>query len=350
MKKTYKSIIFQIVFIIIFISIITGLYIICGKQNVSQIMESTENAYKEKMEMPALSSGIKPVKIPDYSRYSYKYAYTINVAGRIKRVIFKLPIPYNDNEKQYITEYTFSMKPSRIYNEKNNTIAEFHLDNLNNQSFVIELSGLAKVRTYDYSTASIINTKQKSEKDLSKYLAAEPLIESNAPIIKSVARKIKGKTQEEIVNNIYEYVSKNIHYTPIPGNIGAKKALEIRKGKCSEFSALMVALCRAKKIPARIVVGQIARDRDTKHNWVEVYYNKYGWVTYDPTERPTIVTTYNQNGEIVKKENKINSQKIHANFIASGVNQFTPWLISYSVSEQANGTATVDEQFEIKKL
>ncbi len=352
MKKIYRSIIFQIVFITAFIAIILGLYIMGGKKNVSEIVESTEKVYKEKMEMPPAitSAGRIEDEAPLFENYSFRYTYTINVSGRIKKIIFKLPVPYNENEKQYITENTFSVKPSKMYNKDSNTIAEFQLDNLNNEAVDIELAGIAKIRTYDYKTASLINKKPETEKNLDKYLKPEPLIESDAGIIKSAAKKIKGKTQEEVVNNIYEFVVKNIKYSLIPGNLGAKKALELRKGKCSEYSALMTALCRAKKIPARIIVGQIARDKDTKHNWVEVYYDKYGWIAYDPTELSTVITTYNQNGDIIKTENRIDSQTVHSKFIASAKNQFTPWAVSYSVTEESNGTASVDEKFEINKL
>ena len=81
-----------------------------------------------------------------------------------------------------------------------------------------------------------------------------------------------------------------------------------------------------------------------------MYYDKYGWVTYEPTERPTIITTYNSNGEVVKSETKIEPEKSNAKYIASARDQFQPWMISYSVSEQAYGNVSVDEEFIIKKI
>ncbi len=349
-KKTYFSIIFNIIFLAVFIAILTGLYFISGKKNVSQIVESTENVYLEKTnQMSVLPVQSEDPQVSGFEKYSYKYTYKINVAGRIKNLTFKVPIPYDEAEKQYITESSFSIKPVRIYNEDSNTIAEFVLENLNNQSIEIELRGIAGIRTYDYQTASKINKNNSPEKDLTKYITPSPLIESNDNLIKSAASKIKGNSREEIVNNIYNYVVTNINYAVIPGTLGAKKALEMKKGKCSEYSALMTALCRAKNIPARVVTGQLVREGETKHNWVEVYYDKYGWVAYEPTERPTVVTTYNQNGEVIKQERRIEAEKANAKYIASAKNQFKPWILTYSVSEQSYGTASVDEKFEIQK-
>ncbi len=62
-----------------------------------------------------------------------------------------------------------------------------------------------------------------------------------------------------------------MNYTVSYSVAGAKKALQTKQGKCSEYAALMVALCKAKKI--------------SQHNCVEVYYNKYGRVMYDHFER-----------------------------------------------------------------
>lgn len=65
-----------------------------------------------------------------------------------------------------------------------------------------------------------------------------------------------------------------------------------RKGYCDMFASSMAVLCRVAGIPARVATGfdpGIAsgdgydlRSMD-KHAWVEVYFPKYGWVTFDAT-------------------------------------------------------------------
>lgn len=348
-KKKDNSLIIHAFLLVGFLAIATCLYVMSGKKSATEILQSTEKIYKEKAQVQAPSQ-ISSQSIPKTQKYSYKYTYTINVSGRIPQITFKMPVPYNEKERQYITENTFSIKPTSIRNENGNTIAEFQLNNLNNQSVDISIQGIAEVRTYDYKTASAINKNFDSEKNLEKYTKAEPLIESDDIAIKNAAAKIKGSSREEVVANIYKYVVSNVKYTLVQGNAGAKRTLLQKQGKCSEYAALMVALCRAKNIPARVITGQIAREANTKHNWVEVYYNKYGWVTYEPTKRPTTVTTYNQQGLPVKKEQRIIAESSNINYIASAKNMFSPWALSYSVSQNANGTATVTEKFEIHKL
>ena len=60
-------------------------------------------------------------------------------------------------------------------------------------------------------------------------------------------------------------------------DLGALSALEHRRGDCTEYADLVVALARANGIPARMVGGYVT-DRDCGprpqdyHNWAELYH------------------------------------------------------------------------------
>ncbi|HEV2421764.1 MAG TPA: DUF3488 and transglutaminase-like domain-containing protein [Candidatus Acidoferrales bacterium] len=67
-----------------------------------------------------------------------------------------------------------------------------------------------------------------------------------------------------------------------------------RAGHCEYFASAMVVMLRALGIPARYVTGflpgqynDLAHDyiirASDAHSWVEVYFPKYGWITFDPT-------------------------------------------------------------------
>ncbi|HHW56178.1 MAG TPA: transglutaminase domain-containing protein [Clostridia bacterium] len=69
---------------------------------------------------------------------------------------------------------------------------------------------------------------------------------------------------------------------------------DLKKGYCSYFATSMVIMLRTVGIPARYVVGfrmpllpsSDGRYRITTanaHAWVEVYFDDYGWVTFEPT-------------------------------------------------------------------
>ena len=111
----------------------------------------------------------------------------------------------------------------------------------------------------------------------------------------------------------------------------------------------MVALLRLKKIPARIVAGNIARDYDTKHAWVEVYFDRFGWVTFDPTNRGVLVNKY-KNKQLVGKGHVLDAYSIDINYIASSRNEFTPWNLTYTYSSDANAKVSVSSEHKISKI
>lgn len=314
------------------------------------IEKAKEPQKAETIKETAINKPVKPeVNIPGFQKYKYIYTYNFDIKGNVKNFKFKIPIPKNEDEKQYIIYQNYSIQPTNFLSDGVNNYAEYSIPEINNQNISFTIEGEVNARTYDLKTAKLINKNTNIENNLNRYLKEESLIEVNDPYIKQIAHKITGNTKEEIVGNIYKYLQQNIKYTIIP-NCGAKKALQNKKGKCAEYAAAMIALCRAKNIPARLVIGHIARDYNTRHGWVEVYYDEYGWVTYDPTVQGTTVQTLDKNGKVIKEEIKYDTDKSITNYIISGRNNFTPWNITYGLSPKGNAKVIPVEYVQITKL
>jgi transglutaminase-like putative cysteine protease len=67
-----------------------------------------------------------------------------------------------------------------------------------------------------------------------------------------------------------------------------------REGYCRHFATAMAVLCRLNGIPARLVTGYAPGTfsivdngyiyrASNAHAWVEIYFDGYGWITFDPT-------------------------------------------------------------------
>jgi hypothetical protein len=101
-----------------------------------------------------------------------------------------------------------------------------------------------------------LHIPQKSNRDLRIYLGPSPYIESTHSKIRSLAKQIiKDKASESDwrkVESIYDWVRVNIKYSD-----GALKssyqALKDKSGRNEELTSLFIALCRANKVPARMV-------------------------------------------------------------------------------------------------
>ncbi len=282
-----------------------------------------------------------------YTKYKYRHEYHLNVEGKVDKATFKFPIPQDDIGKQYISKLKISPEPTKLYATDTNLIAEYNLKNLRTGKYVYAVDAVANVKRYDIAEAKKENKNFKKEEDIKRYLIPENNIEINHPYIKELAKNMEGNSVDEIVSNIFKYVRKTINYAHSTTGTSAVKALKSRRGKCGEFSIAMVALCRAKGIPARIVSGNIAREKDQKHTWVEVYFDDYGWVLYDPTIQ-NAYKTHKKNGMIERIETIYNP---HQNYVAAIRNDLVPWYITYAqLNTGYNGSITVSENIRIKEI
>jgi hypothetical protein len=98
---------------------------------------------------------------------------------------------------------------------------------------------------------------EKLPRDVKKFLAASPFIETRNAKIRVLAKELMREVPEstnawERVELIYDWVRDNIKYEN--GKLkGAAAALKDGTGDCEELTSLFIALCRLNDIPARTV-------------------------------------------------------------------------------------------------
>ena len=119
------------------------------------------------------------------------------------------------------------------------------------------------------------------------YTRSEPYIESSDSQVVALANQIAaGETNPyHLARKFYDYVIDTAHYKLLGrGLLGAKELLTTSQGECGDYSALFIALSRAKGIPARPVVGYWAYcGIEQTHVWAEFYLEGLGWIPVDPT-------------------------------------------------------------------
>ena len=242
------------------------------------------NFSSQKQIVPEIIQPEEHSNISDFDCYNFKSKYFVTVRN-CKNAVLKVSVYLPDDiyGKQTVRDINFSPAPKNIISENGNKIANFEIDNPDKQT-LIEITGQVEVKTYDFESASQNPIADElSEYERKKYLSPEPFIESDDSNIVKVAEKLRDIDEVHTVNNIYTFVQRNMRYTNKKETIGAKGMLKKQKGKCTDYAMLMVALCRANGIPARIVSGRIIDDNSQNHTWVEVWFEKYGWVTFEPT-------------------------------------------------------------------
>jgi protein-glutamine gamma-glutamyltransferase len=121
------------------------------------------------------------------------------------------------------------------------------------------------------------------------------------PRIPELARQVTAPytANYDKVIALEDYLQKNYGYTldlpsAMPADPIAYFLWDSRRGNCEFFAAALAVMLRSIGIPARLVngflqgqyndlSGQYTVRGSDAHSWVEVYFSRYGWVSFDPT-------------------------------------------------------------------
>lgn len=141
----------------------------------------------------------------------------------------------------------------------------------------------------------------------SKYLQ---LPETLPDRVKTLASDITSSANNDYdkVKAIEQYLARNYKYTLSPKPASRRKdfvdsfLFEQKEGYCTYFASAMTVMVRSIGIPARYVegymlpsnpeTGRIFRvTNEQAHAWVEVYFEGYGWLPFEPTA-PFVTSFY----------------------------------------------------------
>jgi transglutaminase-like putative cysteine protease len=121
------------------------------------------------------------------------------------------------------------------------------------------------------------------------------------PRVVTLARRLAAgaRTEWEIVTRVERYLlgGRRFRYTTDVAPPGPQPLVDFllrtHAGYCQHFAGAAALLLRLAGVPARVVTGfatgkrvgidrYIVRDLDA-HEWIEVYFEGYGWVPFNPT-------------------------------------------------------------------
>ena len=128
---------------------------------------------------------------------------------------------------------------------------------------------------------------QNTKLSVKKYLSGGGYAKITKAIRKlSLRLTSKYSTKLEKATAIYNYVRNNLGYSYYANSKkGAAKTLRTKRGNCCDHANLIVALCRASKIPARYAHAKGCKFGSglvTGHVWAQIYVNGR-WYSADGT-------------------------------------------------------------------
>lgn len=191
-------------------------------------------------------------------------------------------LPMSIASRQQLRQVDVSMQHRVLDDDLGHRILELTLDTV---------PPLAQ-KVVTVSIGIVVGEKPQAEalSQPSVWLSPERFIESDDALVREAAKGLRRDSQEATVRAIYEWVRDHLTYAGyLADDLGARYALENRRGDCTEYADLVVALARANGIPARMVGGYVLtqdaapRPQDY-HNWAEVFLGD-GWRVVDAQKR-----------------------------------------------------------------
>ncbi len=160
---------------------------------------------------------------------------------------------------------------------------------------------------FQYSVRSIPDRLLESDRTADSFSYSDLIrkrflqLPDMSPRVEALAREVAGtgQTPYDMARAVERHLRQNYQYSLDVGTSVSASPVEdflfTRKtGYCEHYATAMVVMLRTLGIPARLVTGFLpgvwndfgnyysVRQQDA-HAWVEVYFPRSGWVTFDPT-------------------------------------------------------------------
>lgn len=207
----------------------------------------------------------------------------MEVGASSQDVSIDMPLPI-DNDRQRITQEKQNAGGLQ-YSINRNREARWFGRNLDG-TYRITYSFFAKTDAKEYAVLPGLGIRSNYPPAMRIYLESSERIQARDPEIVSKARELmpEGMPLADALKNTFEYVYKGLKYENVRGPTDAVSALRLGEASCNGKNRLLVALLRARGIPARVCKGLILQNtqKRTSHAWTEVLVGDK-WVPFCPT-------------------------------------------------------------------
>lgn len=191
-------------------------------------------------------------------------------------------VPQSILGRQSVSKIEFAPEPTRRFEANGASYVEFVVAA---PAQLVSLSVTATLQLLP-PKANPLRERPEGKGAFQPWLAAEKFLEVEDPSLQDAAKSMKGGSEEDVARAIAKFVVGHLAYSGFAMEPkGAAAAMKSKTGDCTEYSDLMIALCRARGIPARHCSGYVTEWETVPcHSWVEVYLKAKGWVLFDPSQ------------------------------------------------------------------
>jgi transglutaminase-like putative cysteine protease len=230
--------------------------------------------------------------------FTFHYAFTVKDVPTGQRVRIWFPAARSDDYQQVRALSAKGDLPLKKTRESR----------FGNEIYVAEVSKakggelhfevIYEVVRHEHLTLGLIRPRLQNasldKKDTQLYLSADKLVPITGVPAELAAQVSAGKdSQLAKARAIYDYVFANMSYDKSGtgwGHGDVLYACNAKKGNCTDFHSLFIAMARSQGIPARFEIGfSVPSDKTSGeitgyHCWAEFFNPQNGWVPVDISE------------------------------------------------------------------
>ncbi len=229
--------------------------------------------------------------------FTFHYAFTVKDIPAGERVRVWFPLAHTDDFQEVKVVESHGDLPLKKTRESKYGNEMFYAEGKAKQPDVhfevtydvVRRERLTLGRSIPHMEDVTLTSKQRKE-----YLAPDSLVPITGKPAELAAEVTKGQATElEQARAIYDYVFSTMKYDKTGTGWGRGDVLyacDAKKGNCTDFHSLFIAMARSQSIPARFEIGfPLPDDKHSGeiagyHCWADFFEPKHGWIPVDISE------------------------------------------------------------------
>ncbi len=233
----------------------------------------------------------------DSRHFTFHYSFTVRNLTTGKKVRIWIPAAQSDSSQEVklvsaagdlpLKKTTESKYGNQIYYaETNSPSAELHFD--------VEYDVIRHERVALAQTGPHVIVASLSSGERQRDLQPDDLVPITGLPADLAAKVTQGRSQPlDKAHAIYDYVFTTMRYDKTGAGWGRGDVLyacDAKKGNCTDFHSLFIAMARSQGIPARFEIGfPLPPDKHSAeiagyHCWSDFYVDGKGWIPVDISE------------------------------------------------------------------
>jgi len=229
----------------------------------------------------------------DFARYEFEYRVKLaGIAPEGSKIAVWIPYPAENESQRIIDSKIESPLPWKLHTEKrfgNRMVYAEGKMPAGDADIVMRL----QVDRSPYRGVPLGAKRLGGARDPKLFEGPDKLVPLQGEITEIAAKQSEGIASKDAkIRAFYDYVYETMTYNKDGTGWGRGDAIWActnKRGNCTDFHSLLIAMARSQGIPARFLIGfPIPDDAEGEiggyHCWAELYDEKRGWIPVDASE------------------------------------------------------------------